>query len=94
MGICVVNGNILKWWPVLVALVVTAAAWGANNQKINTHVEEPAHKKMYELYIGQKAATDRIDERTSRMLERDEKQGKDIREIRQMIQRFLERTSQ
>ena len=88
------NGNVLKWWPVLVAIFAAAAAWGANNQRITTHIERPAHKDAQEAITGLKAASDRIDERTSRLLKNDERIEKDMREHRQLLQRILERMSQ
>ncbi len=92
------NGQLLHWLPVGIAVVAIAVAWGANTERqealadtLGTHIDRPAHVEAMKTLTRLGAASERVDERTSRILEQQKQQTRDTRDMRRMIQRIMER---
>ncbi len=92
------NGHLFKWLPFVLAVVAIAVAWGANTERqealadnLGTHIDRPAHVDAMKTFTRLEAASARVDERTSRILEAQKQQTRNTRDMRRMIQRIMER---
>ncbi len=92
------NGQLLKWLPVGIAVVAIAVAYGTNTErqeaqaeKLVTHIERPAHDEAMKALSTLKETSGRVDERTKLILETQKQQTRDTRDMRRMIQRIMER---
>lgn len=90
------NGSLLKWLPLALALIAAAGSWGAMDarqsamaDRLKGHEQRPAHESAREELTTLKAASERIDERTSRLLDESKEAKEDRRAQRELLQQIL-----